>query len=367
MKIEGIGIVGANRKTAELTTLLVENGFQVRVYDSFKESLAVLYSKVKWRLEKKNKIDLISNFEVIQDYSKFRGADLIIDISSKTYEERFLYFSKILKEVDSNCIVAISSSATIINNFEKIPHLPSERTIGVKFPEIIPYSVVEISKTDYTDLEVIDRFVSFIDSLSIKHVIINDTPAGLTERFYRVYFNTSFETLHKGKGFPSFIDDSIKIFTKSNYGPFELLDLRSIDLDYNTSISVYEATEEDIFKPHEIEHKLFQYGQLGKKSGVGIYLYEDGEVVGENPILPSIIQYIGLRTVSKEEIFSDIMIPVFEEAMNVAKKFMVGEQDIETITKGIFGWEHGIFGYKKLYPELFVKREKTEFDNLDEF
>lgn len=367
MRIEGIGIIGANKKTAELAIMLVENGFQVRVYDSFKESLAVLFSKVKWRLEKKNKIDFISNFEVIQDYSKFRGADLVIDISSKTYEERFLYFSKILKEVDSNCIIAIYSPSTILNNIERIPHLPIERTIGIKLPEVAPYSVLEILKTNYTDLGVVERFVDFVNSLSIKYIVINDIPAGLTDRFYRIYFNSSFETLHKGKGFPSFIDSSVKSFTKAKYGPFELLDLRSIDLDYNTSITVYEISEDDFFKPHEIEHKLFQYGQLGKKSGVGVYLYEDGEIVGENPILPSIIHYLGLRTVTEQEVFSDIVIPIFEEAMNIARRFIVGEQEIEVITRGIFGWEHGIFGYKKLYPELFVRKEKTEFDNLDNF
>lgn len=367
MAIEGIGIIGANRKSAEFAWSLVKNGFQVRVYDSFKESLAILFAKIKWKLTKDNKEDLISNIEVVQDYSKFRGADLVIDLSSKTYEERFLYFSKILKEVDSNCIIAINSPTTLINNFEKIPHLPAERTIGIKLPETTPYSVIEISKTNYTELEVIESFCNFCERLTIKYVVINDNPGGLMERFLRVYINNSFDELYKGKGFPSFIDLSIKKYTSSSMGPFELLDLRSVDIDYNTGIILSELTGKNLYKPHDIEHKLFQYGQLGKKSGLGIYLYENGEIVGENPILPTIVQYLGLRSVSSEEIFSDIMIPIFDEAMNLAKELMVGEQDIEIITKGIFGWEHGIFGYKKLYPDLFIKKEKTEFDNLDTF
>ncbi|MCX7905103.1 MAG: 3-hydroxyacyl-CoA dehydrogenase family protein [Elusimicrobiales bacterium] len=367
MAIEGIGIIGANRKSADVAFLFVENGFQVRVYDSFKESLTILFAKIKWRLEKANKSELLSNIEVIQDYSKFRGADLVIDLSFKTFEERFLYFSKILKEVDSNCIMAISSTSTLLNNFERIPHLPPERTIGVKFPDIFTNSVIEIVKTDYTDLNVVESFIKFCDSLSIKNVVLNDIPGGLIERFFRVYINSAFDALYKGKGFPSFIDSSIKSFTNAKFGPFELLDLRSIDLDYNIAITLTDLTGKNYLRPHEIEHKLFQYGQLGKKTGCGVYLYEDGEIVGENPLLPSIIQYLGLRTVTPQEIFSDIMIPLFDEVMNIAKELMVGQQEIENITKGVFGWDHGIFSYKKIYPEFFIKREKTEFDNLDTF
>ncbi len=365
MAIEGVGIIGANRKSTALSYLLLEKGFQVRVYDSFKESLSILYAKVKWKLEKEEKADLLSNIETIQDYTKFRGADLIVDLSSKTYEERFLYFSKILKEVDTNCIIAVSTPTPLLDNFEKIPHLPAERTVGLKLGDIFPWSFMEISKTDYTELKYLESFYEFADRLSVKYVITSDIPGGLSERFLRVYMNMAFEALYKGKGFPSYIDDAVKRITGSVYGPFELLDLRGIDTDYNTGITVSEMLGRRDLIPHEIEHKLFQYGQLGKKSGVGVYIYEDGQIVGENPILPSIIQYLGLRVVSDQEIVSDIMIPIFDEAVSTAKALMVGEQELEIVTKGIFGWQHGIFGYKKLYPELFIKKERSEFDNLE--
>ena len=368
MSIEGIGIIGATRKSFNIACILVEKGFQVRVYDSFKESLAVFMAKIKWRLERDGKSDFLSNIDVVQEYSKFRGADLILDFSGKTFEERFLYFSKFLKEVDSRCIIGINSVFPLITNFERINILPYERTVGVTVGELFPISVMEVSKTNYTELGVIETFLEFLNRLGIKGVVINDTPGGIIERLYRVYFNSAFDVLYKGKGFPSYIDESIKSLTNSGYGPFELLDLRSIDYDYNTSVVISEMIpHKNNLKPNEIEHKIFQYGQLGKKSSVGIYLYEDGQIVGENPVLPNIIQYLGLRQTSKEEIFSDVMIPLYNEAVEIAKELMVGEQDIESITKDIFGFEHGVFGYKQIYPELFVKKERSEFDNLDVF
>ncbi len=367
MSIEGIGIIGANRRSVILAEMLLVKGFQIRVYDSFRDSLNIMMSKLKWSLNQKNKSELLSNIEAIQEYSKFKGADLVIETSSKTPEERFLYFSKILKEVDSNCIMALNSTIPLITSFEKISVLPAERVVGLNFSDVFPNSFMEVSKTDYTDLGVIERFSEFMDKLGVKYSIISDRPGGIMERLARVYINSAFEVLFKGKGFPYEIDSAMKEMTGSVYGPFEFLDIISIDYDYNTALKLYEMLNRESLKPHEIELKLLQYGQLGRKSNLGIYIYEDGLIAGENPILPNIIKYLGLKKVEKEEIFSDIMIPVLEEAKQIAKEIMIGEQDIENITKLCFGWSFGIFGFQKKYPALFVVKEKSEFDNLDTF
>ncbi len=367
MPIEGIGIIGANKRSFLLSRLLIEKGFQVRVYDSFKDSLNILMSKLRWVFLKENKEELLMNIEAIQDYSKFRGADLIIETTIKTPEERFLYFSKIIKEVEDNCIFAVNSSIPIINSIEKISILPIEKTVGINFPEVFSNIILEVSKTRYTNVDVIENMESFLDKLGIKYSIINDIPGGIFERLTRVYINSAFTTLYKGKGFPYEIDNAIKELTFSNYGPFEYLDIIGIDYDYNTGLRLYEMLKRESIKPTEIELKLLQYGQLGKKSNLGVYIYEDGNIAGENPILPAIIQYLGLRKVNKTEIFSDIMIPVFNEATEISKEIMIGEQDIENITKYTFGWSNGIFSLQKKYSELFVVKEKTEFDNLDTF
>ncbi|MEF3279659.1 MAG: hypothetical protein K6357_01655 [Elusimicrobiota bacterium] len=367
MEIEGIGIIGANKQTAIFAHKLALKGFQVRIYDSFKDSLNLLMSRLKWSLERQGKLEALSNVEAIQDYSKFKGADLIIETLNKTFEERYLYFSKILKEVDNNCIIAINSSIPIISSFEKIPFLPAERVVGINFSMVFPYSIIEIAKTQYTELSLIERIASFIDRLGSKYVIISDKPGGILMRLNRIYINSAFTTLFRGKGFPNEIDSAIKELTGSSYGPFEFVDILGIDYDYNSSLSIYEMLGKRELYPHELELKLLQYGQLGKKSNLGIYIYEDGNIVGENPILPNIIKYLGLKKVDNKEIFSDIMIPILNEAKEIAKEIMVGEQDIENVTKFNFGWSSGIFGMLKKYPDLFVVKEKSEFDNLDTF
>lgn len=367
MNIEGIGIIGANRRTFIIARELLLMGFQIRVYDSFKDSLNMLMAKIKWSLNTGSNQNLIENIEAVQDYSKFKGADLIIETSFKTYEERFLYFSKILKEAGNDSIIALNSAIPLMTSIERIGILPLERVIGFNFSEVFPFKIIEVSKTNYTDTFVLERVINFIDKLGVKYCVVNDKPGGVIERLSRVYVNSAFITLSKGKGFPWEIDGAIKEMTGTAYGPFEFLDSIGIDYDYNTSLTLYEMLKRNSLKPDEIELKLLQYGNLGRKSNLGIYIYEDGKIVGENPILSNIIKYLGLRSVSKEEIFSDIMIPVLNEAKDIAKELMVGEQDIENITKLNFGWSVGIFSLARKYPSLFVVKEKNEFDNLDSF
>lgn len=368
MVIEGVGVIGAEKNSLFICEKLLSSGFQVRVYDSFKDNLALMMAKLKWRLLSQNKQRLIDNIEPIQEFYKFKGAELIIETVNKSFEERYLYFSKILKEVGDNCIIAIDASIPVVNSFEKINILPIERVVGINPSRVFPFSIIEISKTKYTDLNVLNDFIQFVEKLGSKYVVVEDRPGGILFRLNRVYLNASFKTLYNGKGFPNEIDAAIKKMTSSIYGPFEYLDNLGIDYDYNTSVSICEMlNDKNELNPHEIELKLLQYGQLGVKSGLGIYIYEDGRIVGENPFLSNMVKYLGLRKVDDSEIFSDIMISVLEKAKEISKEMMIGEQDIENITKINFGWEYGIFGYQKKYPQLFVAKEKSEFDNLDNF
>ncbi len=57
-------------------------------------------------------------------------------------------------------------------------------------------------------------------------------------------------------------------------GPFELMDLIGIDVNYAVTKSVYEGFEKaSKFKPSEIQFQKITEGHLGRKSGKGFYEY----------------------------------------------------------------------------------------------
>jgi 3-hydroxyacyl-CoA dehydrogenase len=113
--------------------------------------------------------------------------------------------------------------------------------------------------------------------------------------------------------------------------------------------------------------RLVQYGQLGRKSTIGFYLYEDGAVAGENPVLPNLVKYLGLKKIPAGEIFGELMRPVLEEAKLLAGEIMASEYDMETAARLAFGWPKGPFGYARDLPELMRKKVVSQFENLDTF
>jgi len=370
MKIEAVGIIGASDVGMALAEIFISAGFQVRIYDDFKDSLNIGMAKIKWSLSKAGKSNLISNIEPIQEYSKFKGADIVIETTSKTIEERNLLFGKIANEVSQSCIFGICANIFPLKYiFENIPLMPVERTVGLNFLKPIKTNnFMEVIKSDKTNEGVIDLILDMCSKLGKNHVLVKDNPGQIVERLTRIYMISAFKTLQSGKGFPNEIDTKFKEISGASIGPFEYLDFIGLDYDYNSCLNIWEMLgKPDRLKPSDLEMRLVQYGQLGKKSTIGIYIYEEGQIVGENPILPNIVRYLGLRTAGKEEIFSDIMSPVVEEAKVLAAEIMASEHDIEASARYAFGWPKGPFTYLREKPEIFEKKVKSEFDELEAF
>lgn len=370
MNIEAVGIIGASSTGTALAELFVSSGFQVRIYDNFKDSLNVSMAKIQWSLNKAGKGQLLANIEPIQEYSKFKGADIVIETVSKTIEERTLLFNKISRELLPECIVAAYCNVTGLGEvLSNIVCLPAERTVGLNFIKPVRRNnLVEIVKTEKTQDSVIDSVDKMLGRLGKSAVIVRDNPGQIVERIARAYSLAAFKVLYAGKGFPHEIDSAFKEMSGSSFGPFEYLDYVGLDHDYNSCQKIWEALgKPERLNPSELELRLVQYGQTGRKSTIGIYIYEDGQIVGENPLLPNIVKYLGLRTAPKEEIFSEILRPVIEECKTLASEVMVGEYDIEKALKAAFGWPKGPFSYFRERPDLLEVKKTSEFDRLENF
>jgi 3-hydroxybutyryl-CoA dehydrogenase len=83
-------------------------------------------------------------------------------------------------------------------------------------------------------------------------------------------------------------------------GPFRLLDLIGIDVNYDVSQAVYAAFDRHPrFAPHPIQAEMVAQGQLGRKTGRGFYDYGGGaaaeETVRTTPLEPAQATAVQLR------------------------------------------------------------------------
>lgn len=369
MEIQAIGIMGADTTGAGAAEIFLKHGFQVRLYDDFKDSLNVALAKIAWSLKNEGKSELMANIEGIQDMAKFQGADIIIETTMKSLEERKAHFAKLKNHLEDGCVIAARCAVQPLSDIVAFTELPKERTLGFHFIKPVRSNpLVEIVRTDQGKDEYLEAAAALMRKIGKTPIIVKDNPGQIVERLTRPFILAAFRLLEAGKGYPHEIDSAFKEVSGASVGPFEAADFAGLDADYNAAEAIYSALgKPERLTPSATQLRLVQYGQLGRRSTIGLYIYEEGHIVGENPILPNLVKYLGLKKISKEEVFAEIMRPVIEEAKLLASEIMASEYDIETAVKLAFGWPKGPFAYGRDLGHLLERKKVSEFENLENF
>lgn len=369
MEINAVGIIGSNTTGAGAAELFVKSGYQVRLYDDFKDSLSVALAKISWSLKLAGKEELLANIEGIQDLSKFNGADIVIEASAKPADQRRQFFAKLRPHLDSRCVVAARCSVSPLSELIEYAELPRERTLGFHFIKPVRSNqLVEVVRTDHTSDEYLEAAAGLLRKIGKTPVITKDNPGQIVERLSRPFILAALRLLDAGKGYPHEIDAAFKDVSGAAMGPFEMADFSGLDTDCAATEAIHAALgSPERLAPSATQLRLVQYGQLGRKATIGFYIYEEGRIVGENPILPNLVKYLGLKKTFKEDIFGDLMRPVVEEAKLLAAEIMASEYDIETAVKLGLGWPKGPFAYSRDLAHLLEKKKVSEFDTLDTF
>ena len=80
------------------------------------------------------------------------------------------------------------------------------------------------------------------------------------------------------------MDNGMKLGCNHPMGPLELADMIGLDILLNV-MNVLSKEYGEKYHPSMILRKMVTAGFLGRKSGAGFYIYENGKKVGVNPVL----------------------------------------------------------------------------------
>jgi 3-hydroxybutyryl-CoA dehydrogenase len=105
-------------------------------------------------------------------------------------------------------------------------------------------------------------------------IVIKESPGFVTSRINAIIGNEAFYMLQEGIASAADIDKALKLGLNHPMGPFELVDLVGLD----TRLHILEYLHKTLGEKYRPAPLLVQYvkaGRFGKKSGRGVYDYNE--------------------------------------------------------------------------------------------
>ncbi len=282
--IRKIGIIGSGTMGRGIAICSALAGFETVVNDISAEALTnsgsaiekiLSVSAEKKKITEEEKDAALSRIKYASDFNTLKDCDFIIEAAAEDEQIKKDIFSRLDSICRSDAILSTNTSSLSVTNISTAVKNNTGRVIGMHFfnPANI-MKLVEIVKGDFTSDETLQTTIELTQKLKKTPVTAKDTPAFIVNRIARPFYGEALKIFAEGTSDPETIDKVMKECGRFAMGPFELMDLIGIDVNFSVTKSVYEAFFNDPkYRPSFIQKKMTDANMLGRKTGRGFYNY----------------------------------------------------------------------------------------------
>lgn len=213
--------------------------------------------------------------EAVQD------ADLVIEATPEDMELKKEIFTAVEEEAPGDAVIATNTSTLSVTAIASVLESP-ERALGLHFfnpAHIIP--LVEIISGEHTESSTLDFAEGFVDQIEKTGIVVQDTPGFTSSRLGAILSLEAVRMVEEGVASLRDIDTAMELGYNHPMGPLELLDHTGLDVNVDAMQYLRDELGER-FRPPQLLKRKVRAGKLGRKTGEGFYIWEDGEIVGES-------------------------------------------------------------------------------------
>jgi 3-hydroxybutyryl-CoA dehydrogenase len=283
--ITSIGVVGAGTMGSGIAQVAILAGFRVFLHDPIEGALARGRSRIaqsvtraveRGHVQAEAAEEALGRLRAVSRLTEMRDAHLIIEAAPEELPLKQRVFVELDGLTDPGAILATNTSSLPITAIGGATNHPG-RVVGMHFFNPVPVmALVEVIAGQRTEPAVVEQAVEVARRLGKTPVRAKDTPGFIVNRIARHFSLEALRILGEGRITHDQIDRAMKGSGRFRMGPFELMDLIGIDVNFAVSRSVYESFFCDPrFRPHPIQQRMVESGLLGRKTGRGFYEYPE--------------------------------------------------------------------------------------------
>lgn len=286
MDIKKVFVVGAGFMGSGIVENVAVKGLAVTAYDISQDQLDKSIAGIRKNLEKsvsKGKLSedekeaAIGRISCTTDISQCAEADAIIEAVAENKDIKVSIMKELEKYAKDDAIIASNTSSISITALGNIFKNPA-RFVGMHFFSPVPkMPLMEIVRGYQTDDDALAKAKELGEFMGKSCILAHDEPGFIVNRMLIPMLNEACILVERKIGTIEEIDRGVKLGLHHPMGPLELMDMIGIDVELAVMEVLHEEIGDPKYRPAVSLRRMVDSGFLGKKTGVGFYIYhEDG-------------------------------------------------------------------------------------------
>jgi 3-hydroxybutyryl-CoA dehydrogenase len=283
-QINRVGVVGAGTMGAGIAQLACLAGYETHLYELDGRALAAGLERLRVALDRGVERERWTEAEAEAALARLNSdtiievlerCDLVIEAAPERLELKRDIFERLARISRPETVLATNTSSLSVTAIAAtVPH--PNRVVGMHFfnpPALM--KLVEIVAGEESDEESLGHATELARRMGRTPIRARDSIGFVANRCARPFTLEALRMLGDRLASHEEIDRVCRLGGGFRMGPFELMDLIGIDVNFGVARSFHEQSfGEPRWRPHQIQARMVASGRLGRKSGRGFYRYE---------------------------------------------------------------------------------------------
>jgi 3-hydroxybutyryl-CoA dehydrogenase len=358
MTAERVGVVGAGTMGGGIAQIAALGGYPTVIYELDSSALergleqlrgALRRGAERGRWGEQDAIDALERIETDTIIETLKDCDLVIEAAPEDLDLKRNLFEHLASVCGPTTVLATNTSSLSVTAIAATVPEP-QRIVGMHFfnpPALM--QLVEIVAGDESAEPALELGTQVARGMGRTPIRARDSVGFVANRCVRPFFLESLRMLGEGIAPPDEIDRIVRLGAGLRMGPFELMDLIGIDVNFAVAKSFWEQSfGEPRWRPTPIHERMVASGRLGRKAGRGFYVYEkdtphrppDPDFPGERPIFDE-DQLLEVAGENAPTVLTRLGATIANEACFALGERVASADDINTAMRLGYNWPIG--------------------------